>query len=296
MIKSALFSGTQGLQPLQQQCNNALGKSSLPGLLLNTPDFSPLELERRLPLKNASVGAVIGGVVDKIQGLSAPTASLSFLKATHAYPFTLPPGVTKTRQKSVGRWHRADAQRFPQPSLAGFNLGEKDRQEHTEYLHKLNEEIFPSLEVKPDLFLFLSDSEPFEFIKMLDTVYPDALKVRQSYIFIPQQMGLLASQMHFITGEDACLYASQSVFPGGIVGYALSTKKPLNLQVVHPSLEPLGEPVQISQSRGNVILKLADDKAAKTLIDHSNQDSGSKNQSPLTFYLALLDQKNVSLG
>lgn len=87
-------------------------------------------------------------------------------------------------------------------------------------------------------------------------------------------MGLIASHTPFVTGSPHLLLIlnkareeSLSLLPGGLVGLAFDGNlKERPLEIRHPALKPLGDPLQITKARGNMILGLEDAPATKELL------------------------------
>jgi hypothetical protein len=204
-------------------------------IALMTPHFHEKDIQESL--KSLSEYAVVGGVVDGIQGYNGPCISLTSID--QGSQFIIPDGIFQSRDKPVGRWasmHK-DNNRMRSGGFDGaFELIKPS-------LEQLSARWLPNITDQGQTFVFLSEkSSLHEFCQLLDTVYPNSSKI-----------GVQSSPMIFNTGKPSCLFGNSEILTGGVVGYALPSKNKVMMDF--SDLVPFSEKLTISECKGNVLLK-----------------------------------------
>ncbi|KIK69972.1 hypothetical protein GYMLUDRAFT_533491 [Collybiopsis luxurians FD-317 M1] len=215
------------------------------------------------------------------------SCSIAALDSETVTPFrSIVPGKEKTQ---VGRWHafrrKDEKQRedivWPQGSVDWNNIWkEKSRvDELPQELSSLNAADVSSV-------LYLSDLSPEGFSSAISEAFPSA-----------SQLGLLASSTPFITGRPVTLFHNQQIYDTGAVGVAL--KGPLrSLGFQLPDdIQPLGDPLNVTDSEGNLVNSLDLSNPTQLLLSRiraagiDTTTSGAMSfKDDMEFYLGVLYQ------
>ncbi|OZJ03702.1 hypothetical protein BZG36_03306 [Bifiguratus adelaidae] len=260
------------------QCRQAEGAHNCQpevcvALLSNT--FASQEYEQVPKLINDRLSnpcVFVGAVVDQVPSANGHGVSLlcgSFRKRTaHAFVVEDSSDRVKLKHKSVGRWGRtsspAKQSSIPMRSVSqannAYDLPSGLALDHGRFSDR-----------KPSAIFMLSDNEPHQFIDSLDHHFPHAIK-----------LGLLSSSTPFTTGRAHTLFSNNNIYSGGIVGFSLSSSarpwmQDHDVDLAHPSLESIGQPVTVTKSN-----------AARLLLDMLDKSITSAEQHQGEFYLSLL--------
>ncbi|KAI9203229.1 uncharacterized protein BJ171DRAFT_511185 [Polychytrium aggregatum] len=201
-------------------------------------------------------------------GLSITTTGGNGLGDTEIIPFHIPPSRHR-RFKAVGRWPEQLKRSNLEPDAGdlGFTSVSTPRLEDT-HAEAADGLAFPglgSLGGSSPIFLMFTDREPHRFLSALDRHVPKGTK-----------FGIAGTQTPFITGTPYTLFYNDKAVPEGLVGVAITPKADgdeskntliiHDLEIAHPTLAPLGEPLTITNCRGNIILELDEGKASRHLL------------------------------
>ncbi|CEG71422.1 hypothetical protein RMATCC62417_07159 [Rhizopus microsporus] len=221
---------------------------------------------------------LIGGVVDRVpevdHGLSLWAGYDEAI-----IPFVLEDSEErhKIRNISVGRWGRVEettrlkyqSDHVDKVGWKNFGSISKPAQPHE------LPPTFQDVNEQPSFVFMVSDNEPDQLLQTFDHHYPHTPKV-----------GIIGSSTPFITGTPYTLFNNSSLMGSGIVGFASFGKQnKAQINIHHPALQKIGDPLRITRCRGNVILDLDQSGATGLLLKLINQDRrASKDEE---FYLAV---------
>ncbi|KAI8356472.1 hypothetical protein B0O80DRAFT_447526 [Mortierella sp. GBAus27b] len=256
------------------------------------PGSDLLTLPSKVPSHVAHTSVILGAVVDRVptksgHGVSTltltPSAeSTSFAKGSATVeaggskrligcqPFYLSGAESRRKrlkEKSVGKWARS--QDIQERSLdtsdawlafKSISVGQNQVQVPQAILPVASTPSTTSATAQD--ILMISDLEVHQFLEALDQANPTASKT-----------GLLASSTPFITGQPVTMFYDGQVVRDGVLGVSLlfqqnsSSSSPSSTTVDYPTLAPLGQAMQITRCRGNIILELDESNATRLLLD-----------------------------
>ncbi|KAI9637449.1 uncharacterized protein MKK02DRAFT_43370 [Dioszegia hungarica] len=202
--------------------------------------------------------------------------------------------LTGRRPVEVGRWHRPHPDGVGKEDLKGGEMGDLGDVrgaglggwgEAWEADAGAADERVQGLEgVDAQTILLLTDASPRPVLRALDAQFPHAVKA-----------GLLTAPTPFITGRPHTLLLNDKIHNTGAVGLALPYKLDVGVEF---GLEPMGEPMVVDRSQGNMLLSLVSHpNPAQILISAIQKRGGagliSKEED---FYLALLNPASEGGG
>ncbi|KAI9017144.1 hypothetical protein BC832DRAFT_536497 [Gaertneriomyces semiglobifer] len=211
--------------------------------------------------KHLGVETLLGTVVHSIDNTEGMSITL-FDQNVQCLPFVVEESaIRRVRQKAVGRWPEfrrtaGQAEEFDLNQFRTISQG-GGKALIPDALQKLAQET-----VLPSLLLTFSDREPHQFIDALGDAFPSVPKV-----------GLIGAQTPFLTGRPHTLFYNERVLSGGLIGAAFTGMQFSAAEVMHPALRPVGEPLEITSCRGNVVLDIAGANATKELLAQLNGKS-----------------------
>ncbi|KAJ4482544.1 hypothetical protein J3R30DRAFT_2188415 [Lentinula aciculospora] len=210
-------------------------------------------------LSTPSLSSELSSLVDTLMAfspksslgcLSAPltpgyiSCSIALLDPKSAISFRS--AIAGQEKTQVGRWHafrRKDEREeedliIPEGAVDWDNIwktnGKRKRKQIPEELTRLDAERVSSV-------LYLSDLAPEGLSSAISQSFPGA-----------SQLGLLASSTPFITGRPVTLFHNQQIFDTGAVGVAFTIPKQLKFDIPN-DIQPLGDPLDVTDSEGNLI-------------------------------------------
>ncbi|CAG8723311.1 14650_t:CDS:2, partial [Funneliformis mosseae] len=175
------------------------------------------------------------------------------------------------KSNSVGRWKNLDDFKDKNDKLSNlFDIKNFKSISSVPNEFDLPEELnlLKIKNISPDLILLASDSEPYQFLESLDH--------------------------HFPTSRPFSLFHNNNVLSRGIIGVAITDESFKNqLDVDHPSLNAVGDPLKITSCRGNIILELDGTNPTRLLLNRlqSGNDKGILSKET-EFYLGLYDHND----
>ncbi|KAJ3057904.1 hypothetical protein HK102_010795, partial [Quaeritorhiza haematococci] len=99
----------------------------------------------------------------------------------------------------------------------------------------------------------------------------------------------------FLTGRRHTLFFNDQITSGGVVGAAISTNSTTVKQSVeYPSLVPMGEVLNVTSARGNIILSLDGSNAARHLLQNLPAHVSSSSETERQLYLRVYPQQGTS--
>jgi small ligand-binding sensory domain FIST len=231
--------------------------------------------------QNLQPALLVGGVIDRVPQFDHGISLLLGYDET-IKPFTIKDSQDrlKIRNTSVGRWGRVDEKERTRYQNDFIESGYWKTTDNSVSTPAQPFQLPPGLEEKPSFVFIVSDNEPDQLLQTLDHHYPDTPKV-----------GIVGASTPFVTGMPYTLFRSEEILDGGIVGFASYEEKQLPIKTSHGAIEPLGDPMKITNCKGNVILDLGDNGATGLLLKLiQNSDNYRKDEE---FYLSVypLDQE-----
>ncbi|KAJ1988683.1 hypothetical protein GGI25_006289 [Coemansia spiralis] len=176
-------------------------------------------------------------------------------------------GRQRLREVAVGRWHNKVTDRFKEQGLqsAQWISGTSTVTQATSHL-VLPSELANSIDnpLLVEFVLFATDKESRQTLDLLDSHFPQALKI-----------GIVGAQTPFLNGREYTLFSDSQVYDTGMVGFAFSRTEQSkdkrcahhdSLHVAHNGLEPVSEVLRILRCKGNVILEVENGAAARSLL------------------------------
>ncbi|CAI2170378.1 8657_t:CDS:2 [Funneliformis geosporum] len=190
------------------------------------------------------------------------------------------------KSNSVGRWKNLDDFKDKNGEFSNlFDIKKFQSISSVPNEFDLPEELnrLKNNNISPDLILLASDSEPYQFLESLDHHFPTTKKI-----------GIIGTSTPFLTGRPFSLFHNNSVLSRGIIGVAITDKSFKNqLQVDHPSLNAVGDPLRITSCRGNIILELDGTNPTRLLLNRLQSGDDKRILSKETeFYLGLYDHND----
>ncbi|CAG8687516.1 8653_t:CDS:2, partial [Funneliformis caledonium] len=180
------------------------------------------------------------------------------------------------KSNSVGRWKNLDDFKDKNDKLSNlFDIKIFQSISSVPNEFDLPEELnlLKIKNISPDLILLASDSEPYQFL--------ESLQVKRT-------------STPFLTGRPVSLFHNNNVLSRGIIGVAITDESFKNqLDVDHPSLNAVGDPLKITSCRGNIILELDGTNPTRLLLNRlqSGNDKGILSKET-EFYLGLYDHND----
>ncbi|RIA93059.1 hypothetical protein C1645_763340 [Glomus cerebriforme] len=188
------------------------------------------------------------------------------------------------KTNSVGRWKNLDD--FELPNLFDINKFKSISSVPNDFDLPEELKILKIENISPDLIFFVSDSEPYQFLESLDYHFPTSKKI-----------GIIGTSTPFLTGLPFTLFHNDNILSKGIIGVALTAESSNTFknqfQIEYPSLSAIGDPLEITSCRGNIILKL--DKTNPTELLLNRLQSGNNKKTLLKeneLYLGLYNSNN----
>ncbi|KAI9311513.1 hypothetical protein BX666DRAFT_1881650 [Dichotomocladium elegans] len=184
-------------------------------------------------------------------------------------PFHIPdsPDRHKVRSISVGRWGRKE--------LKGEwkQFGSVSQPSQALALPS----TLQTMTGTPSMVFLATDNEPDQLLQALDHHFPQTNK-----------LGIVGASTPFVTGHPHTLICQNEILGAGMVGFAAYDRAPTtDIDVFHPALEALGEPMTITRCRGNIILDLDQSGATGLLLSMLQQGRNARIEKDQDFYLGI---------
>ncbi|GAW09262.1 u3 snornp-associated protein cic1 utp30 family protein [Lentinula edodes] len=116
------------------------------------------------------------------------------------------------------------------------------------------------------------------------------------------QLGLLASSTPFITGRPVTLFHNQQILDSGAVGVAFTTPKSLHFDIPD-DIQPLGDPLDVTGSEGNLINTLNFSNPTQLLLSRiraagidTTSFTAIRFKDDMEFYLSVLPSLSPSVS
>ncbi|KAJ3909032.1 hypothetical protein F5879DRAFT_188923 [Lentinula edodes] len=202
-------------------------------------------------------------------------------------------GQEKTQ---VGRWHafrRKDERKEEDLTLLEGTVdwdrlwksnGRGTRKDLPDELTRLDAEHASSI-------LYFSDLSPEGLSSAISESFPGA-----------SQLGLLASSTPFITGRPVTLFHNQQILDSGAVGVAFTTPKSLHFDIPD-DIQPLGDPLDVTGSEGNLINTLNFSNPTQLLLSRiraagidTTSFTAIRFKDDMEFYLSVLPSLSPSVS
>ncbi|KAL1915509.1 uncharacterized protein VTP21DRAFT_6633 [Calcarisporiella thermophila] len=218
--------------------------------------FSPSELQdlpasfsRHLPPAKLTLGCIVDG----IRGGDVAIV-LGKLKNHDVTGFQISGEDRAMREVSVGRWFsKGDELSLRRNELdsVGWEGFKSASRRANEYILPPGLEALKKSGREPSHIFMLSAAEPYHFLDTLDHRFSQSIK-----------FGVISARTPFLTGLPHTLIYNSSLHSTGTIGFALTptssspSQSPTVIQVQHPCLVSMGDPMQITHCRGNIVLEV----------------------------------------